>query len=335
MTSSPLSASRIDFRWLAIDAGSDDGGRVRFGQLVQDLVHLHNPAARTVDDRGGDWGIDTYVGELDGGRAAVWQAKYFLNGVGKSQQQQIRDSLASVLKNAKDKGFEVGAWTLCLSCELQPEEEAWWERFKKKQEKALQIPIVLWPESELRTLLQAPEAAHLRSYYFNYGGAGPRPLAAAEVPDPSAYDSALFIAQLRAAGISETSSARQQFFNAELLTREVDDKGVDDEVEELRTRRAEVHAIWENRFNAFNAQRTADTLPGLNPDVMKALEVHHNSCSPRFPPGGSSPHTRACSPTRARETSRLDSKLARHSRSIRWLTKHRPESRPSDFCGSG
>ncbi len=280
MTSNPPQGiDNIDLRWLALVAGSDQGGRARFGLLVHDLVLLRNRSARMFDDRGGDWGIDTFAGSLDGGRVAVWQAKYFLQGVGSSQRQQIADSLATVEAKGASEGFQLGAWTLCLPCELTPPEDKWWRKFKRDNEKRLKIRFDLWVESHIRAFLLAPEAAAIRSYYFGPPGP-PSPLATEELPDPLQYDEALFVAQLRAAGISETMSAKQQFFNAELLTREVGDKGLEEEIAELRTRRAEVHAIWEARFNEHDATDRGDRLPGLNPEVMRALEDHHRSCSP-------------------------------------------------------
>lgn len=71
----------LDVRLLAIDRG-DAGAREAFQEVIRRLVKLTYPSARNLDDRSGDWGIDTFHGDLDGGAIVVWQAKYFLNGVG-------------------------------------------------------------------------------------------------------------------------------------------------------------------------------------------------------------------------------------------------------------
>jgi hypothetical protein len=272
---------RIDFLALATQAGSKEGGRASFELLVHDLVALHNRGARRLDGRGGDWGIDTYVGELDGGEIAVWQAKYFVDGMGDVQQRQVAKAIESVEENARVKGFKLGAWTLCVACDLTPTETIWWSGFKKRNEKGLGIRVVLWPASQLRGLLLAPDAEPVRSQYFG-PLPPPSPLPARDLVDQSAYEQALFVAQLREAGIAEVASAKQQFFNAELLTREVTDKGVTEELAELGTRRAEVHAIWETRFNKYDQLDVPDRLPGLHPEVMEAVEIHHRSCRPQF-----------------------------------------------------
>ena len=52
---------------------------------------------RHVEGASGDRGLDVFAGELYG-KPAIWQCKAFPNGVGKSQKQQVRDSLRTVLK---------------------------------------------------------------------------------------------------------------------------------------------------------------------------------------------------------------------------------------------
>ena len=165
-TPAAVVARDINFLRLEVDAGSPEGGRALFEKLTQDVVSVANRNARHLEANGGDWGIDTYVGELDGGELAVWQAKYFPRGVGESQQAQIRASLTSVLKHAGEKGFTVAAWTLCLPCDLDPEAAVWWERFKKKEAARLGIEINLWNESALRTRLMSADCADISRCYF-------------------------------------------------------------------------------------------------------------------------------------------------------------------------
>ena len=202
--------------------------------------------------------------------------------MGPAQQAQIRESLVSVVQHASTEGFTLAAWTLCIPCDLDAAAARWWEGFNRRKAYELKIEIGLWDESELRLRLMSSDCAHVREGYFGQLGlASPRPLPIEPLSDPHMYDRALFVAQLHEAGITEDSSAKLQFFNAELLSHEVVDKGVTEELEELQQRRAEVHAIWEIRFNKHNVTDTEDLLPGLHPEVMLAVEAHHTSTPPR------------------------------------------------------
>jgi hypothetical protein len=80
--------------------GGEAVGRERFERLVTAVVREIHPTARSIGANPGDWGIDTFVGELSRGTIAVWQSKYFLDGVGRVQQADIRDSLASLQQAA-------------------------------------------------------------------------------------------------------------------------------------------------------------------------------------------------------------------------------------------
>jgi hypothetical protein len=99
-----------------IGQGDVDGARRKFEQLVVQLAHLKHQAIGVLA-RPGDWGIDAFAGRLDG-EIAIWQAKFFLDTVGKSQRNQIRESFGSALKAATERGHTIRAWTLCLPVDL-------------------------------------------------------------------------------------------------------------------------------------------------------------------------------------------------------------------------
>jgi hypothetical protein len=86
----------------------------------------------------------------------------------------------------------------------------------------------------------------------------------------------LFIKQLRAAQLPELESAKLAFFNAELLERDVQQKGVPDEVAELVAEHADVHSLWELDYNdACTGTPDGDELPGLYGKVMRVLRDTH------------------------------------------------------------
>jgi HEAT repeat protein len=161
----------INFHTLIAKTGSKDGARAKFEEMLAQLVRLSRPGVRRVEANPGDWGIDVFVGQLDG-LISVWQSKFFIDGVGEVQQQQIRESLTSLMESARAQGFSVDTWTLCIPCSMDAQATRWWEGWKKRNESKYGITIELWDETELRNLLLHPDAGALRDTYF---GLGPTP----------------------------------------------------------------------------------------------------------------------------------------------------------------
>jgi hypothetical protein len=73
------------------------GASEDFEQMLGLLVRATSGEANLVFANPGDWGIDVLVGDLRG-RVTVWQAKYFVRGVGRSQRGQISASFESALR---------------------------------------------------------------------------------------------------------------------------------------------------------------------------------------------------------------------------------------------
>lgn len=268
-----------------IGDGGVDGARAKFEQLIVALAHVKFQAMG-VAARPGDWGIDAFFGELDG-EIAIWQAKFFIEGVGKPQQQQIRASFKSALKAADEHDHEVGAWTLCLPADLEPDALAWWEKWKRRQQREHGVAIDLWSATKLEGMLLMPEGVHLARHYFPVSVGATAPGAAPQVlplPDEHDYDEALFIKQLEAADVVETESAKRQFFNYETLARDIADKADPTELKTLETVEAEVHAIWENRFGAAKLDPETGKDPELVAAVMDAIHSHHASAPASLPP---------------------------------------------------
>jgi hypothetical protein len=273
----------ISFEQL-VGPGGKEGARTTFERLIGQLVGLRYAGMKIVEANGGDWGLDVIVGEIDD-VLSVWQAKFFIDGVGESQKTQIRDSFKRVTAKANEKGFKLNVWTLCIPVDLDADALKWWTGWKKREEKAHQVRIELEPRTTLETFLLAPDAAHIRGVYF------PRsPVASVatppvrEVPEDVSYDDMLFVKQLQAALIVELESAKQQFFNAEALSREVADKKVGEHIDALRAERADLRSIWEDRYNKACADAAQELLPELHPEVMAAIEHRHDSGRPEVLP---------------------------------------------------
>jgi hypothetical protein len=267
----------ISFHQL-IGKGGKDGARADFEHLIGQLVGLRYTGIRIVEANPGDWGLDVTVGEIDG-VMSVWQAKFFIDGVGDSQKPQIRESFKQVVAKAKDKGFRIDAWTLCVPVNLDAEALTWWTKWKKAKEKETGIKIELEAQFDLEKILLAPEASHILRHFFpTLAPVASAPLAVQELPDDVSYEDMLFVKQLVAAAIAETESAKQAFFNAEALSREVADKRVGEHIDALRAERADLRSIWEDRYNkaCASADSAQPLLPDLHPGVMEAIERRHD-----------------------------------------------------------
>ena len=256
-------------------AGNEPGARDDFARLVAALAQLRIPGIRRIRENPGDWGIDAFAGYLDDD-AQVWQSKFFIKDVGNGQQRQVRESFDQAVSAAKKHGYRLASWTLAIPISMDGPETKWWDGWKKRMEKQHAVPIELWDETALDALLRSPDASEVRDEFFPaFERAQPATRAVRPVPPDISFEDMLFIAQLREANVSELDSAREQFFNAELLTRDVHDKSVEHEVEALHNVRSEARSIWELEYNDSCAKEAGAKLPALHGNVMRTIHEAH------------------------------------------------------------
>jgi hypothetical protein len=194
-----------------------------------------------------------------------------------------------VVTKAAEENFAVEFWTLCIPILMSPEEAKWfdgWRKRKQKEHAGLTIPEP-WDRDKLSSLLFSTEGAAARAEFLGFTETPPLH----EVVDPPPevdFDEMLFIKQLRAAGMIELTGPKREFFNAEVLAREVQEKAVPDELKELVAERVDVHSIWSVAFNgACSSEPSARLLAGLYERVMGELRATHAHRDP--PPLGMRP----------------------------------------------
>jgi hypothetical protein len=273
----------IDFRFLETRFAGPAGARDAFERLIADIVGIVHPDVQEVQANPGDWGIDAYVGDLGiEGEVHIWQSKYFIDGFGKTQQEDVRDSYKSAQKAAREHGYRIASWTLCVPCELDGPMLTWWEGWKKRTSVADTLTVSLETAGRLRRRLQAGAGADVRNHYFSPIFSLPPTVTVPEEPrgleqllDNTKYDDALFVRQMDEAGLPETFAAREAFFNAEILEREVTDKGIQPEISALSTWRVRVSSTWSTAFNTA-CQMSADRrFPLLYGEVLGGIETSH------------------------------------------------------------
>ncbi|WP_174415259.1 serine/threonine protein kinase [Nocardia vinacea] len=263
------------------------GARQDFEEMIGQLVRAVRPGvARVVAANPGDWGIDVFVGNL-GGVVTVWQSKYFYPEVGKSHQEKIRESFSSVVKNAKNQGFALSQWILCVPSSMDGPTTKWWDNWKRRKEREFGIVIELWDETELRRLLISPDAEWVRRHYYGPSRSARPTVEVVGLAEAEAdrLETALFVRQLREAGHTEVMTSKQQFFNAELMAREIVDKGVPAEVAALSSADAVVHSVWEDNFNEACQASEDALLLGLHKAVMSEIRSQHTTLGAGLPGG--------------------------------------------------
>jgi hypothetical protein len=142
------------------------GASEDFEQMLGLLVGATFGEANLVFANPGDWGIDVLVGDLRG-EVTIWQAKYFMPGVGTKHKEQIKASFASALKAGAANGYTVARWVLCVPSSMDGTTTQWWQGWKADREHETGIQIELWDENRLRELLLQPAAAHVRRQYYD------------------------------------------------------------------------------------------------------------------------------------------------------------------------
>ncbi|WP_433607738.1 hypothetical protein ACQP2P_33610 [Dactylosporangium sp. CA-139114] len=268
----------INFAAHQLRAGNLAGARDDFEQMLAMLLAAIHPGARAISANPGDWGIDILLGELSG-LVVIWQSKYFWPIVTRSHQGQIRESFDSAVAAAARHGYRLAQWVLCVPASMDAPTAQWWDNWRARRQRETGVQIELWHENVLRNLLVKPDCAHVRRHFYDPYAAPSGPVAPPRVPlhdlDPehaSALEGALFVRQLRAAGHTEVGAAKREYFNADLLAREILDKRVPAELDALDEADGLVHGIWEGQFNSFVVRWPRDAaLPGLHASVMREI----------------------------------------------------------------
>ncbi len=282
----PLAAGEppINFAAHQFRAGNVAGARDDFEQMLAMLIATIYPGARAIAANPGDWGIDVLLGDLSG-LVTIWQSKYFWPVVNRTAQAQIRESFDSAVAAAARHGYQICRWVLCVPASMDPGTAQWWDRWRGRKQRETGVIIELWHETVLREMLARPDAAHVRRHYYDpylreydpYLRASPEPrvrrlLRNVDSDSALGLERALFVRQLRAAGHLEVESAKHEFFNAELLAREIMDKGIRVEIDALGEAHSVAFGIWEARFNAITQANPMDRLlSGLHAAVTSEI----------------------------------------------------------------
>lgn len=129
-----------DFRYLR-DQHGDAGAREIFEKICTQLLHTcFGSDAHNIRVSQGDEGIDVLVGTFEK-PIDNYQCKYFIDGLGNSQKQQVRESFKRAIE-ASD--YKMKKWILCVPCTLSAKEFKWWSEWSEQQHKCYHIDLELY-----------------------------------------------------------------------------------------------------------------------------------------------------------------------------------------------
>lgn len=277
------------------DRWTEDGARPVFEELVLHCVRIMAcPKARRLKPNPGDGGIDTFTGEFDG-VIKVWQAKFFPNGLGESQQGQIRESWDSLMKNVDIN--KVTEWTLCVPVLLDVKAEKWFQGWKKRKEKSNpDCKIHIWDHSHFvafstdRRLKAIFDCALERVVQYKSAEevidgfrANVPELPLEGLPSASYHSEAMFVRKLELAKITQHTSARTAFYNFELLRTLVSQGGDEGEQKQLHDLLLRVYALWETEFNGREDQASARQFYAA---IMRNISGEHQKLLKTLLPAG-------------------------------------------------
>lgn len=245
----------LDLRVLR-DLWTEDGARSVFARLVTHCVRKHHPSAISIRPAPGDEGIDTLVGDF-GSAVRVYQAKFFCDGVGESQQRQIRDSWRTCTQATYFPNLV--QWTLCLPIELSTDEARWWQGWKKRQ-RAHRVQIELWPATRFEAFRALAGLSHIFDYALKRSDSLVDERRLVTLPAATQFADAIFVKKIEAAGIHQHRAARTAFYNFELLRQSISAGGTIEEQEALEDLQNRIFDLWEERFNEHCPDRLGRSL---------------------------------------------------------------------------
>lgn len=258
-----------EFKYLR-DKHGEAGARDIFEKICIELFQSKFKDTHGVRVTRGDGGIDIFVGDFDK-EIDVYQCKYFVDGVGKSQEQQIKESYKSVINTDK---YKAKSWFLCLPCILSIEEQKWWSSWKTSSFSADGIPITLYDGSYLITELKKAEL-YDREFDDDIRNSLDKILEYINVEkqriydeiiysindfDDVDYDECIFIKKLQSANITDTNSCKNEFFNAEIAKSAIESKGVEAELKVYKQLKQKIQSMWGTQYRLYANETDGNNL---------------------------------------------------------------------------
>ncbi len=148
----------------------EEGSRSKFENLMYDLLCREYPSEKvhkTDSSRGGDGGIDIFV-EKDGG-IDIYQCKFFLDTMERTQWKQVVASFESSMKSAEKDSVKVLKWFLCTPFVSNRDPVGPWKRWNKfvdENVRAIEDSMEWLDGARIIQKLEQPALGDIRVKYF-------------------------------------------------------------------------------------------------------------------------------------------------------------------------
>lgn len=244
-----------------IDRWAIASARKYFEQFVFEFLRIkydYHSNIKQIREAPGDWGIDIICGDFYD-QNIIWQCKFFIDKIDKTQQGEIRKSYDSIIKKSKEKRFKIYRWILCIPIDLSAPEEKWWNGWKNRMENRNKIPIEYLKLSHFKEKHKDIKFQDLFRKYFLNGDI--------LIPDPDVsdetlkelYENWIFIKNIRNSDITaDLINIKRMFYIAEFFETDVTQKNSDNELRQLNTIYHELYTIWENFHNIVYSSQDKD-----------------------------------------------------------------------------
>ncbi|WP_044402029.1 hypothetical protein [Lacinutrix sp. Hel_I_90] len=247
-----------DFDYLLKKHGRE-GSRQVFEDSCAKAFSKEFEDAYPIECNPGDEGIDVFVGDFSD-EIVVYQCKCFFYEIGDSQINQIN---ASFKKAIESKKYKLKKWFLCVPKSLTIDEAKWWSNWKKRKEKKFKVEVGLMDSVKLLNLIKKhdlhlelfdeEELIMLNQILEELASKKQSLKEIFDIPIEMDFSDKLFTLKLKSAKINEHLDVfNKQFFNAEILTKEVESRNIENELKELKSLKSVLNEVWLTQYMLYD-----------------------------------------------------------------------------------
>lgn len=264
-----------DFDYLLKKHGKE-GSRQVFEDSCAKVFSKEYENSYPIECNPGDEGIDVFVGDFSE-QIDVYQCKCFFYEIGDSQKKQINSSFKKAIES---KEYKLKKWVLCVPKSLTIAEAKWWSNWKKKKEEKFKIELDLMDSVKLLNLIKKhnlhlelfdeEELLILNQILQELENKKQSLKEIFDVPIDIDFSDKLFTIKLKSAKINEHLDVfNKQFFNAEILTKEVESRSIENELKELKSLKSVLNEVWLTQYMLYDDEFDGNKLLAI---VNKRIE---------------------------------------------------------------
>lgn len=277
-----------DFRYLREKYG-EAGAREIFEKICSQLLYaINGEKSHHIQISQGDDGIDILVGDFSR-PIENYQCKYFIDGIGDSQKQQIRESFQRAINS---QNYKMDKWILCIPACMNAKEFKWWSTWKERKKKITGIDITLFDGGYLISQLKKYDIyektfdddvrQNLQEILNSLNAEKKRITEEIIVllkESESVYNDMLFVKKLEMANITLVDMCKQHYFNAEYVEYVIRSKGDAEKIKLLENLKKKVLSFWETQYLRYQNDFDGNELLSRTYERIEDADTQALSCS--------------------------------------------------------